>query len=161
MPVIPVVHATHVDAARNICKTGFATLATVDAGTVIILPLLKSLGWYGQGIYFTTFAEYSATYALNSPLCSFLSYITGSVDPCILLCYLVPGNPYPVTEGPFDSKTLKGTVRVTPLIKLPGAPLKPGYQSHYILVDGSGVPDPENGFDEIVVNQDTQANICL
>lgn len=37
MPVLPVIHATNHDAALNICKTGFATLATLDAG------------FYGQG----------------------------------------------------------------------------------------------------------------
>jgi hypothetical protein len=40
-----------------------------------------------------------------------------------------------------------------------GMPLKPGYQSHYVLVNGSGLvvgPDDEDVYDELVVNQDTQ-----
>lgn len=39
-----------------------------------------------------------------------------------------------------------------------GTPLKPGYQSHYVMVDGQGMATTELalGYDEIVINQDTQ-----
>jgi hypothetical protein len=33
MPVLPVIHATNEDSAKTICKTGFATLCALDAGT--------------------------------------------------------------------------------------------------------------------------------
>eukprot|EP01127_Copromyxa_protea_P005204 TRINITY_DN150_c1_g1_i10.p1 TRINITY_DN150_c1_g1~~TRINITY_DN150_c1_g1_i10.p1 ORF type:complete len:764 (-),score=100.45 TRINITY_DN150_c1_g1_i10:18-2309(-) len=123
VPIIPVVHATSEDSAHTIIKTGFATLSSLDSG------------FYGQGMYFTTDAAYIAPYAAQNP------------KPCILLCYLIPGNSFPVTENPMHPNSLRGLA------------LKPGYQSHYVLVNASGMVAAEgetNIYDEIVVNQDTQ-----
>lgn len=43
MPVIPVLHATSEESAKSICKTGFATLCTLDAGLLHVSPLRLTL----------------------------------------------------------------------------------------------------------------------
>jgi len=45
--ILPTVHGTEFNCAKSICSTGFATLSSIDSG------------WYGSGIYFTTFAMYA------------------------------------------------------------------------------------------------------
>lgn len=48
--IVPTVHGTSVADAMSICQSGFAALGKTDAG------------WYGKGIYFTTYALYTLTY---------------------------------------------------------------------------------------------------
>jgi len=66
----------------------------------------------------------------------------------MIVCLVLPGNVYPVTESPTDD-----TVALT------GAPCKIGYQSHYVLVNKVGTPDQEEQrteCDELVVFQESQ-----
>lgn len=42
--IVPVLHGTNIDSAMSICQQGFAALGKTDGG------------WYGKGIYFTTYA---------------------------------------------------------------------------------------------------------
>lgn len=80
-----------------------------------------------------------------------LPYFSTKKDPAILLCYAIPGNPYPVgsTEGRKSPDTLMGTA------------LQAGYQSHYVVTNRSGelAEKTENGtdcYDELVIIQEAQ-----
>jgi len=122
LPLLLVLHGTSTGTAWKICASGFATLSLLDAG------------FYGSGIYFTTFAQYTLPY-----------FITTS-DPCVIISLLIPGNAYPVTEHPKKPESLTG------------ATLFRGYQSHYVRTSLNGMPltTEENEYDEIVVNQESQ-----
>jgi hypothetical protein len=69
-------------------------------------------------------------------------YFTIQKDPCIIVCSLIPGNPYPVIESPNDKNSLRGYNQLH------------GYQSHYV------VTKEENGFPVIQEDYDNQQN-CL
>eukprot|EP01124_Arcella_intermedia_P022166 TRINITY_DN3250_c0_g6_i1.p1 TRINITY_DN3250_c0_g6~~TRINITY_DN3250_c0_g6_i1.p1 ORF type:complete len:134 (-),score=35.45 TRINITY_DN3250_c0_g6_i1:29-430(-) len=89
-----------------------------------------------------------------------------------MICWLIPGNPYPVTEHPKKEKkesssTSTGNtdpVREKPKMKessLCGKALFPGYQSHYVLTNVKGFPiksikSKNTIFDEIVIEQEQQ-----
>eukprot|EP01127_Copromyxa_protea_P007982 TRINITY_DN1816_c0_g1_i1.p1 TRINITY_DN1816_c0_g1~~TRINITY_DN1816_c0_g1_i1.p1 ORF type:complete len:1295 (-),score=235.72 TRINITY_DN1816_c0_g1_i1:43-3522(-) len=133
IPIIPCVHGTDFSLAMAICSTGFAALSALDAG------------WYGSGVYFTTYASYTIT------------YFSTRKDPAIIISYVTPGHVFPVTEAhTAQSNSLLGTV------------LKSSYNSHYVVVQSDGtVPDydaimSDNGaekiglWDEIVVSQEPQ-----
>jgi len=75
VPILPTLHGTDESVAWKICRSGFATLALLDAG------------WYGSGIYFTTDARYA------------LPYFGTKQQPALLIALLIPGNIYPVTES--------------------------------------------------------------
>jgi len=124
--IIPALHGTDYAIATSICSTGFAALSTTDGG------------WYGKGIYFTTFAMYS------------VPYFGTKSDPAVIISYTIIGNTYPVTE-PLKSAD-----------SLVGASLVSGYNSHYVVVDSEGhIPDATKDedqelFDEIVIQQEAQ-----
>jgi len=65
-------HGTTLDVARSILNVGFASLAILDGG------------WFGNGIYFSTYPEYAFRYCMNKN------------DPCLVMCYLLLVNPYPI-----------------------------------------------------------------
>lgn len=126
-PIIIGAHGTGAKAAHKILSSGFASLSLVDNG------------YYGTGIYFSTHCIYT------------LPYFYIHKDPCIILCYLIPGNPYPVTENPDTDKGLFSS------------PLQSGYQSHYVVTNTKGYPyspiEEENNapsYDEIVIGQEGQ-----
>jgi len=123
LPIMPVLHGTDLKIAEKICQTGFATTSSLDAG------------YYGQGMYFSTYALYC------------LPYFCTRKEPVILLCYALPGNIFPVVESPKAADHLVG------------AALKTGYQSHYILTNRQGeISDfgsPDH-FDELVIPQESQ-----
>jgi len=123
LPIIPMLHGTDNDIAWKVCQTGFASLSTLDAG------------WYGKGIYFSSSAKYILPY-----------YATKKV-PTIIISYIIPGNPYPVTENPQKPENLTGA-----------AP-KDAYQSHYVIVSPIGTPpstEIDHFYDELVINQESQ-----
>jgi len=69
--------------------------------------------------------------------------------PAVLICLVNPGNPYPVVENKNDAANLCGT------------PVKPGYQSNYVLTTKAGkiwdvANSSENPYDEVVIPQETQ-----
>ena len=114
-------HSTNSAAATSICTTGFACLSKLDAG------------WYGKGIYFSTYSEYTLRYSGYKP----------DVIPSLIISYLIPGNAYAVVEGK-DTKS-------TPLS---GTAIKSGYQSHYVRVCTNGYVG--DTYDEIVVSLESQ-----
>eukprot|EP01124_Arcella_intermedia_P003110 TRINITY_DN11699_c1_g2_i1.p1 TRINITY_DN11699_c1_g2~~TRINITY_DN11699_c1_g2_i1.p1 ORF type:complete len:1490 (+),score=282.91 TRINITY_DN11699_c1_g2_i1:291-4472(+) len=125
-PIIPVIHGTSRTFALKIAQNGFAATSLLDSG------------FYGKGIYFTSSALYATPYFATKK------------EPTLLICWLMPGNPYPVTENPTVS-----------LISLSGHALFPGYQSHYVVTKINGMPidsDSPTGeyFDEIVIEQEQQ-----
>jgi len=127
-PILAVAHATSMKKATNIVVSGFASLSTLD------------VGWYGKGIYFSSSAMYTLPYCLSEP------------DPCIIICFLLPGNPFPIIENPrSDSDTFIGL------------PITPGYQCHYVVTNISGLPlsteinfASSRKFNEIVIDQEAQ-----
>jgi len=84
VPILPVCHGTDHCVAEKIAQTGFASLATIDAG------------FYWRGIYFSTYAQYT------------FPYIEPHDNPSIMISYIVPGNIYPVIENPRQKDNLIG-----------------------------------------------------
>lgn len=124
VPIIPALHGTDFSLAEKIGQTGFANLSALDDG------------FFGKGIYFSTFAPY------------ILPYFGTRVTPSVLICYLNLGHVYPV----FESHTGPD--------KLCGQQLKGGFTSHYVCVykHGSVLEGPVDTafYDEIVISQEAQ-----
>jgi len=125
-PIIAACHGTVLENAVKICNGGFAALSLVDAG------------YYGKGIYVTSYAIYSLQYAMgNHPV---------DINPVIIISYVLPGHPYPVVED-FNGED-----------SISGSALKPGCQSHYVRTYPNGcvvrTPNPSISYDEIVINQE-------
>jgi len=123
VPIIPALHGTDGKIAWKICSSGFATLAVLDAG------------WYGSGIYFTSDARYALPYYGTKP------------RPTILVVFLTPGNPFPVSEGTSSPKSLCGK------------PIPAGYQSCYVHTNKRGGCCESvcaEYYDEIVIAQEIQ-----
>jgi len=123
--IIPMCHGTELSIAEKICETGFAALSSVDAG------------YFGRGIYFTSFSMYC------------VPYITASKFPSVIVSHLLPGNVYPVIEEVDGPDTLLGSA------------IKTGYNSHFIVTDKKGVcvtnsDGGEELFNELVVPQESQ-----
>ncbi len=119
--IIPVCHGTELIVAEKICETGFAVLSSLDQG------------WYGKGIYFTSYPIYC------------LSYICSRRQPSIIISFILPGNVYPVTEHNDSPESLTGTA------------IKSKFQSHYIRTDKKGKIVLNNArYDEIVISQESQ-----
>uniref|UniRef100_A0A6B2L0J6 SAM domain-containing protein n=1 Tax=Arcella intermedia TaxID=1963864 RepID=A0A6B2L0J6_9EUKA len=129
--VMPMFHGTSIETAWKIVQTGFATVATLDAG------------WYGRGIYFTSHVDYAKYY-------SGLAYPKSPEKRCIILVMVVAGNSFPVTENHLGEDSLSGK----PVYST-------GYQSHYVTVHKSSglVADPgvDQVYDELVIFNDYQA----
>jgi len=126
-PVLPVVHGTSMDKAYRIAEGGFVALSTTDDG------------YYGKGIYFTTSANYT------------VPYFKQHEHPAIIICLVIPGNPYPVIEDPRNDSPIRGKAILL------------GYQSHYVVVTKSGMPftindyaENKERYDELVVEQEAQ-----
>jgi len=123
-PILAVAHATCLKKATKILVTGFASISIIDKG------------YYGKGMYFSSSALYTIPYCLYAP------------DPCIIICFLLPGNPFPVIENPSTSENLIGS------------PIISGYQSHYIVTSMNGFPSPDENksrkFNEILIDQESQ-----
>src|SRR5688572_13984988 len=72
--------------------------------------------------YFTSSARYA------------LPYYATKENPSVLICYAVPGNPFPVIENPSNkADDPNGSSWI-------GKPLASGYQSHYVLTTRDGMP---------------------
>jgi len=149
--VIPLFYATTEEHINNICQNGFVGVTDEN-------------GYYGKGIYFTSDLNYAKTYGPISPTRK--KYIVVSV--------VALGNPFPLTEHPFQDdngetfKTVKNGVEVE--IHNPNGYVskagRTGYQSHFVLVNKD---EPKRAFpirgeftaefhtDVIVVFQESQA----
>jgi len=73
------VQGTSQNGAMRIAKNGFGVTATTDDG------------YYGRGIYFTSYLKYASCYAQKTE--------NGKI---FLLSVVIPGNPFPVSEHPFS-----------------------------------------------------------
>eukprot|EP01126_Amoeba_proteus_P054248 TRINITY_DN6665_c0_g1_i4.p1 TRINITY_DN6665_c0_g1~~TRINITY_DN6665_c0_g1_i4.p1 ORF type:complete len:176 (-),score=31.57 TRINITY_DN6665_c0_g1_i4:35-562(-) len=127
VPIWPLLHGTDFSIALAISSTGFATLSSLDAG------------WYGRGIYFTSYFTYAIPYCANR------------ANPALIVSYVIMGNTFPIYE---NSKSNCSVL---------GKPIKAGHHSHYVCVDSNGYPpedlaklDESEIFDEIVVSQESQ-----
>jgi len=121
--ILPGIHGTSFAVAWKVCGTGFANLSSLDDG------------FYGKGIYFTTYAIYA------------LPYFATKDQPSIIVSFLLPGNTYPCTEHPSSPQSKVGAALVS------------GYNSHYAITERSGYPPSEpkeNLFDEIIIPQEAQ-----
>eukprot|EP01127_Copromyxa_protea_P001607 TRINITY_DN1156_c0_g1_i1.p1 TRINITY_DN1156_c0_g1~~TRINITY_DN1156_c0_g1_i1.p1 ORF type:complete len:322 (-),score=65.30 TRINITY_DN1156_c0_g1_i1:81-1046(-) len=130
LPVImPVVYGTSLTAAWKICATGFANLSCNDDG------------FFGKGIYFTT-------YAINA-----LPYFSTKEQPSIVISYALPGNTFPVTENSQGPNSRIGTSIVG------------GYNSHYAVTLPSGEPPEEpvstQIYDQLVIPQEAQVTPAI
>jgi len=121
-------HGTSLALARQIAINGFANVAKLDDG------------WFGGGMYFTTYPEYALRYCRDKP------------DPCLIMCYLILFNPYPVTWE--DAKSTNNLV-------LEGKTNYKNFGCHYVPVTQYGPQDyrpPAPGkraeYDEIVIFQE-------
>jgi hypothetical protein len=125
--VVPVCHGTEENIAWKIASVGFANLSLTD------------VGFYGKGIYFSSSASYTVPYFSNTK------------RPAILICFIIPGNPFPVNEHPKDE------------INHSGQPIQLGYQSHYVVTTPAGFPlklqewnNQQKHYDELIISQETQ-----
>jgi len=128
-PILLTCHGTDSEIADKICVTGFAALSALDDG------------YYGRGIYFSTYALYCYPYFGTRKL------------PSLILSWLVPGHYYPVIEPHNSSKPTKSLL---------GAAVQAGYNSHYVLTNREGLIWKEKDghpYDEIVLNQESQ--VCV
>jgi hypothetical protein len=128
VPIVPMIHGTSDKAVWQIIQTGFTTVSTLDEG------------WYGKGMYFTSYSEYASNYYCRA---------NDEGEKILIITYVTPGNVYPVVEDPDVAEE-----------SLKGKPFKNGYQSHYVLVNTQGKPsDVVNDgkiYDELVVFQEAQ-----
>jgi len=124
-------HGTSLESAHKILKNGFANLATLDDG------------WFGKGIYFTTHPEYGFHYCKNKS------------QPCLILCYVIMFNPYPVIWD--DAKSTDPNEMM-----LLGKANYRNFGCHYVPVikyDNFDFRPPQPGkkaeFDELVIFQES------
>jgi len=105
-------------------------------------------GYYGKGMYFTSNVEYAV---------NIFSRLDNRV---VLVSFVNIGNPYPCIENPN-----------TPRESLIGRNIKQGYDSHYAVVDGSGLPleksqvmnlanSDKRAYDEMVIGEEQQILPC-
>jgi len=126
--VIPTIHGTSEEIARNIIQTGFVALSKLDSG------------YYGKGIYFTTSAEYG------------LPYYATKVNPTVLISLVISGNAYPVIEHPKLSKdSFMGAALVPGYHSHYVLTRKDGLPCREIVSDAA----IEQYFDEIVIEQES------
>jgi len=122
-PVVYGVHGTSRGAANKILERGFEILTKVDDG------------FYGQGIYFSSFLSYISPYAFVHK------------EPTAIISALLLGNSFPVIERKDSNETLLG------------APISSTFQSNYVLVRQNGniaPPKAKNPRDEIIIRESVQ-----
>jgi hypothetical protein len=111
-----VFHACRREAAMEICKGGFAKLASLDEG------------YYGLGLYFSFDLKYVVE-----------QYGLGGGDPdksmadedgnvTVIVCNVVVGNLYPVVEHPAPAQSAAGSLK--------GKAQVPKYDAHGVVVEG-------------------------
>jgi len=125
VPILAMAHGTDLEIAWKITRGGFVALQKLDSG------------YYGRGIYLTSSAWYTVQYFVSTP------------SPCVVICLVLPCNPYPVIESPKKESTLIGK------------DILEGYQSHYVITGINGLPIgtqdiPDQTYDELVVQGEEQ-----
>jgi hypothetical protein len=141
-PINLVWHGATPEKLRNICRTGFlGSLAELNAG------------WYGRGIYTSTYPMYALYYA-TAGLHQYEKMRAADGTHTLLLSWCLMGSPYPCVER-MDRTTDREHVWHAGY---------PGHDSHYALVVSGGAPcefddvtgAPQFDFEEIVCFQENQ-----
>jgi len=135
--VIPMLQGTSESGAWSICEHGFANLAANDEG------------YFGRGIYFTRDVDYAKQFA--KPVNGIRTY---------LVCLVLPGLSYPVTEVPFFGDAKRPNPK-----GFYGKGVFAGYHSHYTIVPKGMLGafpardpySPNEHSDELVIFQHAQA----
>lgn len=124
VPILACLHATDFGTAKSIASKGFCALATLDEG------------FYGKGIYFSTYGSYVAPYCAKKQ------------GPAVLINLVIGGNAFPIVEGPHESGNFLGKPTVS------------GYQSHFVLTKSDGMPitkaHTDDESNELVLGQEAQ-----
>ena len=153
-----VFHGCTHDAAHNICRTGFASISTTDAG------------FFGRGIYATTYAQYAAEYA-NGALTGKANPPNANGEHVMLAAWATPGLAYPVTRdhAGADCDYIAGGVssRFYSNRGEPAKALRSPFDSHYVCIrrddyqcmDGMR-HDVEPEYDELVLGDASQLLPC-
>ncbi|CAF0856478.1 unnamed protein product [Adineta steineri] len=104
--IVRVWHGCNKQLLPQLLGEGFASLGQVDDG------------WFGKGMYFSSSAEYASRYCPQNE------------DACLLMCYVLVLNPFPVIydDAPEDVKPHK--------FRFYGRGNHRAYQCHYIPVSG-------------------------
>lgn len=85
--------------AWKVCATGFANLSSlVRLKSCLSLTWFQDDGFFGKGIYFTTYALYA------------LPYFSTKSDPAVILSFVLPGCSFPVIEHTEGKDSLVGYV---------------------------------------------------
>jgi len=145
-----VFHGTDHATAESVCLNGFEQLNYRDQG------------WFGQGFYATTYAEYACLYATGqlkaqpNPTNSKGEYV-------VLACWATPGMCYPISrvvDYTFPQRQHSTSIFCD---DAKGRPLKGQFQSHYAMIEGlhyqcmDGVRrKKEPDYDEIVFRNPSQ-----
>lgn len=67
-------------------------------------------------------------------------YFATKETPCIIFCYAIPGNVYPVTEDHTGKDALLGMSTLSKLLTFfLGKPVKKGYNSHFVITNIDGL----------------------
>lgn len=113
--VVPMIHGTSEGAIESICLSGFNAVGETD------------LGYYGSGMYFSSSHFYASKYAtaLNP------NHQTLGGSKPFVICMVLPGNVYPVTEPPYlDDGSGNRHINNNGFVD---RGCKHGYQSHYTI----------------------------
>ena len=117
----------------------------------------KDEGYYGKGIYFTSSMEYASRYSTKTT--------KGKV---FILSLVISGNSFPIIEHPFKYiQNENGEIKKYKNEKgFLGQACRPGYQSHYTIVETKGTSigyptlktqiDPNKTADELVIFEGNQ-----
>ena len=120
-----VFHGCTHDAAHNICRTGFASISTTDAG------------YFGRGIYTTTFPQYAAEYAAGVHKVTPNPPNAGG-EHVVLVAWATPGLAYPITRdhAGADCDYIPGTFasRFYSNEGEPAKALRSPFDSHYVCI---------------------------
>jgi len=121
LSMLAVVHATSEKIAWKVADKGFVAISKLDEG------------FYGKGIYFTSYALYA------------LPYIYRVTDPAFILTYVLPGDPYPIIES------------ISSPDNYVGKGLKGSSISHYVVTNNKGgiASQKQEKYDELVFAQES------
>lgn len=145
-----VLHGCDKDMAEAVCVNGFEQLNYRDQG------------WFGQGVYSTTYAEYACLFATGQ-LKARLNEPTTTGEYVMLACWVAPGMCYPISRRIDYARPRTQSSLSKFYDDAPGRPLKGQFQSHYAAIEGRHyqcVDDLRGGnapdYDELVVRHPAQ-----
>jgi hypothetical protein len=155
-----VFHGCTHDAAHNICRTGFASISTTDAG------------FFGRGIYATTYAQYAAEYARGT-IIGKVNQPNADGEFVVLVAWATPGLAYPITRdhAGLDCDYIADSVssRFYSNQGEPAKALRSPFDSHYVCIrredyqcmDGMRLGhDVAPEYDELVLGDAAQLLPC-